>query len=358
MEGKIIFYLCFLICFLLIGNAGVKGSSHHHHHSHRHLFGFRPLKLFVFGDSYADTGNIGKTAANSWKVPYGITFPGKPAGRFSDGRVLTDYLARFVGIKSPIPYRWRNLGAKHLRYGMNFAFGGTGVFDTLVALPNMTTQVDFLQELLSNKVYTWPDLQSSVALVSIAGNDYGAYLARGGSSQTLQSFILLVVDQLVVNLKRLHGMGMKKVAVTSLEPLGCLPQTTVSSSFQECNGTQNTAVTFHNLLLSQAVTKLNNETKDSPFVILDLYASFMSVFENKADHLGSSKFENPLKPCCMGISSEYSCGSVDESGAKKYTICDDPESAFFWDTVHPTQQGWNAVYSALQGTLQQLHSLY
>lgn len=208
-------------------------------------------------------------------------------------------------------------------------------------------------------------------------------------SQTLQSFILLVVDQLVVNLKRLHGMGMKKVAVTSLEPLGCLPQTTVSSSFQECNGTQNTAVTFHNLLLSQAVTKLNNETKDSPFVILDLYASFMSVFENKADHLGiclytffffflfrteilrhlvftfiyffysgSSKFENPLKPCCMGISSEYSCGSVDESGAKKYTICDDPESAFFWDTVHPTQQGWNAVYSALQGTLQQLHSLY
>lgn len=105
-------------------------------------------------------------------------------------------------------------------------------------------------------------------------------------SQTLQSFILLVVDQLVVNLKRLHGMGMKKVAVTSLEPLGCLPQTTVSSSFQECNGTQNTAVTFHNLLLSQAVTKLNNETKDSPFVILDLYASFMSVFENKADHLG------------------------------------------------------------------------
>ncbi|KAJ9695160.1 hypothetical protein PVL29_010582 [Vitis rotundifolia] len=354
MEGKVMFHLCFLICFLL---TGVKGSSHHHHHSHRHLFGFRPSKLFVFGDSYADTGNIGKTAANSWKVPYGITFPGKPAGRFSDGRVLTDYLARFVGIKSPIPYRWRNLGPKHLRYGMNFAFGGTGVFDTLVALPNMTTQIDFLQELLSNKVYTWPDLQSSVALVSIAGNDYSAYLARGGSFQTLQSFIPLVVDQLVVDLKRLHGMGMKKVAVTALEPLGCLPQATVASSFQECNGTQNTAVTFHNLLLSQAVTKLNNETKDSSFVILDLYASFMSVLENKADHLGSSKFENPLKPCCMGLSSKYSCGSVDESGAKQYTICDDPESAFFWDTVHPTQQGWNAVYSALQGTLQQLHSL-
>lgn len=173
--------------------------------------------------------------------------------------------------------------------------------------------------------------------------------------QNLQSFIPLLVNQLVVNLKRVHGMGMKKVAVTALEPLGCLPQTTVASSFLKCNETQNTAVAFHNLLLSEAIAKLNNETYDSPFVILDLYESFMSVLENKADHLGSVKFENPLKPCCTGISSEYSCGSVDESGKKKYTICDDPESAFFWDTVHPTQKGWNAVYSALQSTLQQLY---
>ena len=51
------------------------------------------VKLFVFGDSYADTGNWEKFAA-SWKEPYGFTFPGKPAGRFSDDRVLTDYIGR------------------------------------------------------------------------------------------------------------------------------------------------------------------------------------------------------------------------------------------------------------------------
>lgn len=53
-----------------------------------------PTKLFVFGDSYADTGNIQKSFSNSWKDPYGVTFPGKPAGRFSDGRVLTDYIGK------------------------------------------------------------------------------------------------------------------------------------------------------------------------------------------------------------------------------------------------------------------------
>lgn len=91
--------------------------------------------------------------------------------------------ARFVGVKSPIPYRWRKLGRKHLRYGMNFAYGGTGVFDTLVAQPNMTTQVDFFQQLIKDQVYRPRDLQFSVALVSVAGNDYSTYTARNGSAE-------------------------------------------------------------------------------------------------------------------------------------------------------------------------------
>lgn len=48
-------------------------------------------KLFVFGDSYVDTGNRGRQAT-PWKKPYGITFPGKPTGRYSDGLVFTDYI--------------------------------------------------------------------------------------------------------------------------------------------------------------------------------------------------------------------------------------------------------------------------
>ena len=52
------------------------------------------VKVFVFGDSYADTGNF--VGSPSYKSPYGITFPGKPAGRFSDGRVLTDYIGNYL----------------------------------------------------------------------------------------------------------------------------------------------------------------------------------------------------------------------------------------------------------------------
>ncbi|KAJ6752130.1 hypothetical protein OIU85_002547 [Salix viminalis] len=92
-------FSCFSFLLLLSENTSVYGSSHHHHHHHhhrhRHLFDFRPSKLFVFGDSYVDTGNSRISLATSWKVPYGITFPGKPAGRFSDGRVLTDFLGKW-----------------------------------------------------------------------------------------------------------------------------------------------------------------------------------------------------------------------------------------------------------------------
>lgn len=342
---------------LAAGNTGVHASSPHHDHRHRHKqrYGFRPTKLFVFGDSYADTGNIQKSVGSSWKQPYGITFPGKPAGRFSDGRVLTDYVAKFYGIKTPIAYRWIKYAGNRLRYGVNFAYGGTGVFDTLVLEPNMTTQIDFFEKLLKDLVYNETDLHSSLFLLTVSGNDYGAYTAKGGTAQGLPAFITSLISQLAVNLKRLHGLGARRIAVAALEPLGCLPRTTFLSSFQQCNVTENTAVNFHNLLLNQGVSKLNNESGDSAYHVLDLYSTFTTVLENKGDvSAGTMKFDTPLKPCCMGISTAYSCGSVDDRGRKMYTVCNDAKSAFFWDGVHPTEAGWHAVSMALRPSLQQI----
>ncbi|CAJ1968645.1 unnamed protein product [Sphenostylis stenocarpa] len=298
-----------------------------------------PKKLFVFGDSYVDTGNTRIDQAGSWKNPYGITFPGKPAGRFSDGRVLTDYIAKFLGLKSPVPYKFRKFMPQKLKYGMNFAYGGTGVFDTSSNYPNMTIQIDFFQQLIKENVYTTSDLSESVALMSVAGNDYNFYLATNGSIEGFPSFIASVVNQTATNLLRIQSLGVKKIVVDGLQPLGCLPGTTAPSSFQQCNST------FNDLL--------NQQTKvHSTFIILDLFDSFMSVL----NHPSTSNIKDELRPCCVGISSQYSCGSVDENSVKKYKVCDHPKSAFFWDTFHPTQAGWHAVYNKLQTTnaLQQI----
>lgn len=351
----------FLAIFLLIGNEVVEGSSnHHHHHRHHHRVKREHLgasKLFVFGDSYADTGNNRISIGQSWKFPYGITFPGKPSGRFSDGRVFTDFLARFLGLKSPVAYKFRVFGGKYLKYGMNFAYGGTGVFDTSAPYPNMTIQIGLFESLLNKAVFTPSDLKNSIAHISLVGNDYSAYLERGGSVQGFQTFIPQVVNQLVVNIQRISKLGVKKISVTALQPLGCLPRNTAESSFQSCNDTSNQAVVFHNLLLQQAVNKLNNQTtKDhgSPIVIIDLYNAFLNVIQENGTQQGSSSLDHKMKPCCTGINENYHCGSVDQKGNKMYKVCQHPKSYFFWDEVHPTQAGWEALTIALQANLDDL----
>jgi hypothetical protein len=47
----------------------------------------------------------------------------------------------------------------------------------------MATQIDFFQQLLEEKVYTKQDLNSSIVLVSLAGNDYTTYIQRNGNFQ-------------------------------------------------------------------------------------------------------------------------------------------------------------------------------
>ncbi|XP_020205997.1 GDSL esterase/lipase At5g03610 [Cajanus cajan] len=349
-HKQLVSLLCLpLVLLLFSGHMGLQAEARLQHHEMNHS----PKTLFVFGDSYVDTGNTRKDQPGSWKNPYGITFPGKPAGRFSDGRVLTDFIAKYLGLKSPLPYKFRKLMPQHLKNGMNFAYGGTGVFDTSSKNPNMTIQIDFFKELIKENVYTTSDLSNSVALVSVAGNDYNFYLATNGSLEGFPSFIASVVNQTATNLLRIQRLGVRKIVVGGLQPLGCLPSTTATSSFQQCNSTFNDLVVLHNNLLNQAVTKLNQQTKDhSTFIVLDLYDSFMSVL----NHPSTSNIKDQFKPCCVGLSSQYSCGSVDENNVKKYSVCDHPTSTFFWDLLHPTQAGWHAVYNKLQTTsaLQQL----
>jgi hypothetical protein len=50
--------------------------------------------IYSFGDSLADTGNLLAAAAGdrAGNLPYGETYFGKATGRFSDGRLIVDYI--------------------------------------------------------------------------------------------------------------------------------------------------------------------------------------------------------------------------------------------------------------------------
>lgn len=114
----------------------------------------------------------------------------------------------------------------------------------------------------------------------------------GVKIQGFPAFIGRVVNQLKVNLKRIHNLGVRKIAASALQPLGCLPQSTAQFSFEQCNENQNALVGLHNQLLAQAVNDLNKETNSSSFFLLDIYNAFWNVFNEKQAHQGDS--HNPV----------------------------------------------------------------
>ncbi|CAG7861682.1 unnamed protein product [Brassica rapa] len=271
----------------------------------------------------------------AWAFPYGITYPGKPSGRFSDGHISTDFLAKLLRIKLPVTYSKKDdVDKTRLQYGMSFAYGGTGVFDTQVNYPNMTGQINLFEQLLGN-VYSPSDLSSSVALVSVAGNDYLYFLSTRPLIAILP-FIKQVVNQIEVNLRRIHSLGIKKIAVPSLQPLGYIPHFAKGSPF--IKDAVNFLVGHHNDLLHEVVAKLNNETNHSAFTIIEYNNAFLTVINNKGEIPDILVFETPF----------IECFQIDEHEFKNSTLCDDPRSAFFWDGLHPTQEGWKSVYTVLR----------
>lgn len=82
---------------------------------------------------------------------------------------------------------------------------------------------------------------------------------------------------MLLNLKRIHSLGINKIAVGLLEPIGCVPMLTVKSSYQKCDETFNLVSKNHSEMLLQTVQKLNKEMGNSVFMTIDLYNSFRSI---------------------------------------------------------------------------------
>lgn len=86
--------------------------------------------IIVFGDSTVDSGNNNQmsTPLKSNFQPYGRDFfGGQPTGRFSNGRLPTDFISEAFGIKPVIPaYLDPSYDIREFATGVCFASAGTG----------------------------------------------------------------------------------------------------------------------------------------------------------------------------------------------------------------------------------------
>lgn len=142
--------------------------------------------ILVFGDSTVDTGNNNylKTLFKGNHYPYGLDFPGHvPTGRFSNGKLIPDFLASMLNIKESIPpFLDPSLSDNNLVTGVSFASGGSG-FDDITGVVSgivpFSKQIEHFKRYIvrvqgivgekeANKL-----ISSALVIISAGTNDFG-----------------------------------------------------------------------------------------------------------------------------------------------------------------------------------------
>ncbi|KAE9619289.1 putative triacylglycerol lipase [Lupinus albus] len=188
------------------------------------------------------------------------------------------YTASFLKIETPTSYALKN--SSNLQNGVNFAFGGTGVFQTRVDGPNLTAQIDSFEQLIKKNVYNKSDVESSIVVVNTGGNDYITFILKDRNLFGIANYIKSLVNELTANLRRIRSLGAEKIVVSLLQPVGCLPTISVASLYRNCIDLLNNVPKDHNKILLQNVEDLNKESEKSVIKTLDLYNAFLSAIED------------------------------------------------------------------------------
>lgn len=300
--------------------------------------------LFVFGDSFYDTGNnnfVATAVMHANKPPYGETFFAKPTGRFSDGRLMPDFIAKYAHLPWPQPYL--RPGLMSYKKGVDFACAGAGALhDTFQGtVINLETQVDNYKKVVvklrqqfghgnSNSI-----ISKSVYLLNIGTNDYLYPLATNPTIMNPQ-YVLLVVGNITLAIKELYKLGARKFAINNVGPLGCFP--VVKASVPKINGTCVEQVSqlamLHNQLLSRALSDFAKEFKHFKYGLFEMYKNMEKRIANPIAY----GFTESISACCgsgpyRGI---FSCSG--QGNSTTYKLCHNPKEYIFWDSVHPSDR--------------------
>ncbi|OVA17898.1 Lipase [Macleaya cordata] len=303
--------------------------------------------FFIFGDSVVDVGNNNQlyTLVKANFPPYGRDFVShSPTGRFCNGKLATDFTAENLGFTSyPPAYLSPEAKGKNLLTGSNFASAASGYYDRTAQLYHAIS--------LTQQLEYYKDYQRKV--VKIAGKSKAAsifsdsiYLISAGSSDFVQNYYInpllyksYTPDQFSTQLQKsissfiqnLYGLGARRIGVTSLPPIGCLPAaiTLFGAGSNQCVERLNKdAVSFNNKLKS-TVEGLQKKLSGLKMVTFDIYQPLFDLVTKPSDH----GFFETRKACC-------GTGTIETSllcNSRTAGTCSNATGYVFWDGFHPSE---------------------
>ncbi|EPS65730.1 hypothetical protein M569_09048 [Genlisea aurea] len=270
----------------------------------------RPIEsIYQFGASKSDTGNgvrISPVPLAAGRLPYGETFPGKPTGRFSDGRLIIDETTKALGLPLLDPYQNRNASFKN---GANFAVASATALNRTTLLlhgivpssaPSLEIQIGWFAEHLRSICSTPSECgdrlrNSLIFFGEIGGNDINYAIDQGKSFDQIRALTPSIVGIVITGIKQVIAMGASRFIVPGNYPIGCFPSVLIhyaatadnSTTLHDENGCvklANDVALHHNQLLKSALAALSQEHPDVGIEYLNLYDPLLDVIRSPSEN--------------------------------------------------------------------------
>ncbi|CAN4086888.1 unnamed protein product [Withania somnifera] len=314
--------------------------------------------IITFGDSASDVGNNDYilTLFKANYPPYGRDFvTHQPTGRFCNGKLVTDITADTLGFTTyPAAYLSPQASGKNLLIGTNFASAAAG-YDDVTSILNhaipLSTQMQYFKEYQS-KLAKVAGRQKAAFIVKDA-----LYILSAGTADFLQNYYFNpylnknytthqysshLVRTFTCFVKDLYGQGARRIGVTSLPPLGCLPAAKALFGFHKsgCISKINRDAQHFNKKMNSAATKLRKQLPGLKIAIFDVFQPIYELVKSPTDHgfvvanhgcCGTGRMETTSLFCNPNLAG--SC-----SNATEYV---------FWDGVHLTETANQVLADAL-----------
>ncbi|KAG0483296.1 hypothetical protein HPP92_011380 [Vanilla planifolia] len=320
-------------------------------------------KIYAFGDSFTDTGNTHSATGpfnfrHVSNPPYGTTFFHRPTNRYSDGRLVVDFLASALSLPFLPPYL--DPSSRASSHGVNFAVAGSTALDyevfvrhniTFDTTPqSLGTQLQWFNSYLEQKGCRGDGSRECAmalggALFWVGEIGINDYAYSYGSSLSPEYIQKEAIRNIVNFLQGILSKGAKHVIVQGLPLSGCLPLSLILSPSEDkdvlgCSSSINKISSSHNLLLQN---KLHELRKKYPTAIIS-YADYLSAHHTIISNPKANGFLEPFKTCCGAGGGAYNFDIFDTCGSPQASkACSDPSKYVNWDGVHLTEAMYKKV---------------
>ncbi|XP_062097296.1 esterase-like isoform X1 [Humulus lupulus] len=333
--------------------------------------------IFNFGDSNSDTGGLASAFPAFLNPPYGDTFFGEPSGRFSDGRLIIDFIAESFQLPYLSAYL-DSIGTSYI-HGANFATSASTIrlpnriipgggfspffldiqYTQLVRLKSKSSSTTTRKTGKSEKrLRLTPkeeDFKKALYTFDIGQNDLGQGFFGNMSIQEVNATAPDIVNTFSNNFKNIYNIsGGKSFWIHNTGPIGCLPY--ILENFQSaerdevgCAKPFNEVAQYFNHVLKQAVAQLRNDFPSASITYVDVYSAKYSLFT----HPEKYGFEQPLVACC-GYGGKYNysvgCGGTTTTvNGTQITVgsCRRPFVKVNWDGIHYTEAANKHVFDKI-----------